>query len=120
MKVLIVDDTPSDRVILKSYLSQLGHEVVEAENGKTALKTIENQRFDLVISDVIMPEKDGIEVLSAVKKDHEGIKIILISGGGHGSAGEYLEVAKVLGADEILSKPFSMDELKSVIERALN
>ena len=86
-------------------------DVEEAANGAIGLQKCKEKRIDLVISDVIMPEKEGLEVIRELKRDYPAIKIIAISGGGHIGPVDYLEMAQKLGAHATLMKPFSHQQL---------
>lgn len=111
MKILLIDD---EKIILKGLSKMLkikGFEVETAENGHIALKKLESLKPDLIITDIIMPEKDGIEVIMGVKQKSPEIKIIAISGGGRINAENHLYIAQNIGADAILTKPFSTAEL---------
>ena len=96
-----------------------GHEVDTAVNGDEALAHASHKNFDLVITDIIMPSKDGIEVIIALRKAQPTAKIIAISGGGRLNAKDYLGIAQKLGAAATLSKPFSGSELVASVERVL-
>lgn len=116
-KVLIVDDEPFILEGLQHSLTDKGFDVTTAENGENALSLLsQSYHPDLVITDIIMPEKDGIEVIWSLKEKYPDVRIIAISGGGRISATDHLKIAKKLGADAILTKPFSTDELMETIE----
>ena len=93
--------------------------MLEAENGREALIHFKPGVTDLVITDLIMPEEDGLKVLMKIREMKPGIKVIAISGGGKAGPGSYLNLAKALGADVIFSKPFSINDLTSKIEDLL-
>ena len=117
MRVLIVDDDEQIRVLLQQMMEWAGFEVLVAENGKIAMQIQSRQPADLVITDLIMPEQEGLETISRLKKDYPGIKIIAISGGGRIGPEAYLPAALELGADLVFSKPFDVQEVvKSVKE----
>ena len=117
MKILVIDDEIYIREGLKQLLDLEGHNTSIASDGKEALRMIDEQNPDLVITDIIMPEKDGVEVICKAKEKHPNIKIIAISGGGRISAHDYLKIAKQLGANSILTKPFSSSDLISEINK---
>ena len=114
-KILIVDDEEMIREGLKTSLENEGYQTETASNGTEVPGIIQSFGPQLIISDIIMPEMDGIEVIIEIKKRFQKIKIIAISGGGRISADNHLNIAKKLGADAILTKPFSMRELKETI-----
>jgi DNA-binding response OmpR family regulator len=97
----------------------MGYDVLEARNGDEALKAFELELIDLMLTDLVMPGKEGLETISALKRKHGGAKIIAMSGGGRGSAKDYLNVAKMLGANRVLLKPFSNDEMEAAINDVL-
>jgi len=110
-KILLVDDDDSFRKMLRLTLTKMGYDVVEARDGKEALVLHHQLSPDLVLTDLIMPEKEGLETIEELRRVYPGIKIIAMSGGGRLSATNYLKVAKLMGADRILAKPFSNDEM---------
>ncbi len=106
--ILIVDDEAAVRSFLRSVLEQEGYEVVEAIDGKRGLQQASARRFDLVVTDLIMPEQEGIETIQALRREMPGIGIIAISGN---IGGPYLKIAASLGADAALAKPIRADLL---------
>jgi CheY-like chemotaxis protein len=115
MRILIVDDEDQMRALLRLMLEPAGHEVLDAANGKVALHLQKTMPADLVITDIIMPEMEGIELIRNIRKVTPHVKIIAISGGGKIDADLCLEIADKLGADRTLLKPFSKSDLLSVI-----
>ena len=116
MKILIVDDDDVVRQLILKILKSENYEVIQAVNGKDALNVLTEQKnIQLVITDLIMPEMEGIETINHVKKEFPHIKILAISGGGKGSPYSYLNIAKRLGADSTLSKPFVKQQLLDAI-----
>ncbi len=118
--ILVVDDEPMVREGLKIALELEGHRTMTASNGIEAIKAMRAQKPHLIITDIIMPDSDGIEVICNVKAKDPDIKIIAISGGGRISASDHLRVAQRLGANGILAKPFTIQELLSEINRVFN
>ena len=100
-------------------LEQGGHQVTVAGNGREGEKRLAQGVFDLVITDVLMPERDGLEFLSAVRRSHPGMRVIAMTGGGHLSAGKYLKIARGLGARSLLEKPFRQEQLLAAVASAL-
>lgn len=119
-KILLIDDEPLIRDGLKQILELKGYTVKTASDGKEAIQYLNNNCPDIVITDIIMPERDGIEVIISVKKKYPEVRIIAISGGGRINAQDHLEIAKQLGVDNTLTKPFSSDELLFIIESYKN
>jgi DNA-binding response OmpR family regulator len=118
-KLLLVDDNQDLLGMQGEFLRMAGHEVETAVNGDEALSLANHGNFDLMITDIIMPSKDGIEVILALRKSHPSAKIIAISGGGRLNAKDYLGIAQKLGAAATLAKPFSGSELVATVERVL-
>ena len=118
--VLIVEDDKELREMLKMSLQRRGFAVQEAENGKEAISHFKPSLTDLVVTDLIMPEEDGLKVVIKLRELKPAIKIIAISGGGKVGPGSYLNLAKALGADAIYSKPFSIKDLIVKIEQLLD
>jgi len=119
-KILVVDDEESIRVLIKEALENDEYEFVEANDGDAALKLVSNNKFDLVITDIVMPKKNGIDLIIGMSKVKSDTPIIAISGGG-GITGrfEYLPIAKLVGAIYIIEKPFEISSLRETIELAL-
>jgi len=118
--VLIVEDEKELREMLKTSLLRRKFTVFEAVNGKDAILHFKPSITDLVITDLIMPEEDGLKVIMKLREIKPDIKIIAISGGGKAGPGSYLKLAKALGADAVFSKPFSVAELIVKIEELVN
>jgi len=117
--ILIVEDDKELREMLKLSLLRRNFTVFEAENGKSAITHFKPLITDLVVTDLIMPEEDGLKVVIKLRELKPSIKIIAISGGGKVGPGSYLNLAKALGADAIYSKPFSINDLITKIEQLL-
>jgi CheY-like chemotaxis protein len=118
-RILLIDDDDSVRTVLLLTLAHYGHTVVEASNGKQGLELFRGGNIDLVITDIVMPEKEGFEVLMKIRKKNPALKIIAISGGGLHNAAHYLHTAKLLGAAKVLAKPFSNEELMTAVNELL-
>ena len=119
-RILIIDDDNQFRVMLRIMLENAGYkDIEEAENGHTGMKLIRNGNFDLVITDIIMPDKEGIEIIMEIKKDFPAMKIIAMSGGGKIGPDSYLVMAKHLGADKALAKPFLQSEIVNAVRELL-
>lgn len=115
--ILVVDDEESVRHLLRQIFESVGYRVQEATNGIEAIEAYNLEPADLVIMDIIMPEKEGIETILELRQMYSNIKIIAISGSGEESP--YLMMAKHLGADYILDKPFSPEELIDTVRKLL-
>ncbi|MBD3287986.1 response regulator [candidate division KSB1 bacterium] len=119
-KILIIDDEKQIRTVMRKLLEKEGHSVIEAENGAEGIDAYCRQPADLVITDIIMPEKEGIETIKEFMNEFPGIKIIATSGGSQLLTPELgLDVAKCLGAVRTLKKPFSSNELIEAVNDVL-
>jgi DNA-binding response OmpR family regulator len=118
--ILIVEDDEELREMLNVSLARRNFSVFEASNGKEAILHFKPSITDVVVTDIIMPEEDGLKVIMRLRELKPSIKIIAISGGGKAGPGSYLNLAKALGADAIFSKPFSINDLIIKIEELLN
>jgi YesN/AraC family two-component response regulator len=119
-RILIIDDDPHILNMLGQTLEREGYEVVRASNGKEGIKINRETPVDLIITDIIMPEKDGIETIFELKKDFPYIKIIAISGGGRIEPEDYLYIAKQLGVHRTFAKPISREDLLKAVRELLN
>ena len=117
--ILLIDDDPLVAFTVERMLQGAGHVIVRAPDGDKGLKLLKESRFDLVITDIIMPVKEGIETIREIREHDAKIPVIAVSGGGHGSGGNYLRMAQALGATEVLAKPFDQDELLAAVDRCL-
>ena len=119
MKILVIDDDEQMRVLLRQVMEWAGHEVVEAADGRDGMLMQRQHGADLVITDLIMPEQEGLETITALRRDYPGLKIIAISGGGRIGPEAYLPAARELGADRVFSKPFDVQELAETVRELL-
>ena len=119
-KILIIEDDDNVRDMLKRLLEGEAYKVIEARNGGEALIILKVETPDLIITDIIMEDVDGLEIIVGLKKDKPNIPIIAISGGGSLGSNAYLSSAKALGADYTFTKPFSFDEIQSTLKKLLN
>ncbi len=121
MRILVIDDESEIRKMLCKMLIDEGYDVVDAANGKEGLQKIkEDPEICLVITDVIMPEHEGIEAIHNIKKEFSQVRILAISGGGKFDPNNYLRIAKLSGADLTMSKPFSPEELLNAVQELEN
>ena len=111
MNILIIDDDTFLRETMCELLKQRKHIVSTAANGSEGLDILKMNSFDLVITDILMPEKDGIEIINEIKMFYPKTKILAMSAGGRISSVDYLNIAKHFGAEGILAKPFSANAL---------
>lgn len=117
--ILVVDDEREARVTIRKILERVGHEITEAAGGEEALRILGERELDICILDILMPDKDGLEVIRRVRKRLPGLKIIAISGGGLQRSSLYLSVAEKTGVAKALAKPFSAEELMAVVRELL-
>lgn len=115
--VLVIEDDEAVRYSLEMVLKSMGHDVGVAANGIEGVALCQKQVFDLVITDLIMPEKDGVETILELKLQMPDLKIIAISGGG--KYVDIMETTYKLGADCALTKPFSVNDLSECVNRVL-
>ena len=118
-RVLVIDDESQIRSMLRLMLERAGDEVEEAPDGMEGIRIYRENPVDLVISDLIMPNKDGIGMMIELKKEFPDIKIIAMSGGGLNKPDGYLEGAKKLGANWTLTKPIDREELLRAVKNTL-
>ena len=116
MLILVVDDEAPPRQRLIELLQTAGHTVVEARTGEEALAELGRQPFDVLITDVVMPEMDGIELLGRVKRAFPALKTIVLSASDYSQDAVFLKMARTLGADAAFKKSVSAEELRLVIE----
>jgi DNA-binding response OmpR family regulator len=117
--ILLVDDDEAFRKAQRLLLVKMGYSVLEARNGKEALRLAEVEPPDVMLTDIVMPEKEGLETIEDFRRLLPDVKIIAMSGGGRGSAIDYLKLAHLMGADHTLPKPFSLDELSVLLAAML-
>jgi DNA-binding NtrC family response regulator len=118
-KILLVDDDAQLREMLREILELAGHQVRGAKDGRVALALYRAERADLVLTDLVMPEKEGLETIRELLRHDPRATVIAMSGGGHSTADLNLTMAEKLGARDTLPKPFSREELLAAVERAL-
>ncbi len=118
-RILVVDDDLQVRKFISSVLTRAGHDILGAGDGHEGLALYREEAPDLVVIDIIMPEKEGIETIIELKRLNPGVRIIAISGGGRVGPEGYLMTARGLGAMETLQKPFTMEELVQSVDRVL-
>ncbi|RMD65369.1 MAG: response regulator [Alphaproteobacteria bacterium] len=118
-RILLIDDETDLRTTVRMMLEQAGYEVVEADNGLEGLRQFEATAPDIVITDLIMPDMEGIETIRKMKSLAPATPIIAMSGGGRARRVDFLKAAKVLGASRTLPKPFRRHELLAAVQACL-
>ena len=115
-QVLVIDDEPAVRGLLRQILTGAGYVVLEAGDGKLGMSQIEREPVDLVITDLVMPEQEGLETVQRLRAERPGLPVIAISGAFGGS---FLKSARRFGATATLAKPIDPEELLRVVREAL-
>ncbi len=119
LNILFVDDDHALAASFAELLGEQGHQATVAGNGVQAIEQLRQASFDLVITDILMPDKEGIELIMEIMKDFPGLPIIAISGGGRIGADNYLDMAVKLGCHAGLRKPFTSEQLFAAINAAM-
>jgi CheY-like chemotaxis protein len=117
--ILLIDDDDEFRSMLVESLGQANYEVSEARDGREGIRSYRNHPCDLIITDLIMPEKEGLETIKELRRNYPGVKIIAISGGSRHGPFDYLKMARLFGARQVLAKPFSRQEMLAAITQVL-
>ncbi|MBF0126189.1 MAG: response regulator [Magnetococcales bacterium] len=119
-RILVIDDDVSIRVLLREILEEEGHAVEEASDGRAGLRQFRKSTPDLVMTDILMPEKDGVELIMELKELSARVPILAMSGGGRGlDAAFNLRMAQDFGANRLLVKPFTRNQALEMIQEAL-
>jgi CheY-like chemotaxis protein len=115
-RILVVDDEPQIRSMLRDSLTRAGFDVSEASDGKEAIETLRKELFDVVIADILMPEKDGLEVIMYLQRERPLTKCVAISAP---SNRVFLQSAQLLGATRVIEKPFTPADIEAAVREAL-
>ncbi len=118
-QILVIDDEQQVRTLLKKIVEKQGYGVLLASDGKEGMDILKEHPVSLVITDIIMPEKEGLEIITEIKQQYNDIKIIAISGGSRIHPGTYLNAAEKLGADRTFEKPFEKETLLTAIKQLI-
>ena len=118
-RILVIEDDLQMRAVLRQMLERAGYDVEEASNGRVGVSIHRDNPADLVITDLIMPDQEGLETIRELTRDFSDIKIIVISGGGNKVSGPFLSIALELGAHRAFGKPFEMKELLDSVRELL-
>jgi len=118
-RILIIDDDAYIRELFQALLEKNGYETQTAQDGQVGTTLFYKKPFDLVICDLVMPEKEGIETIRGFRRDFPDLKIIAISGGGREKPDGYLQMAGMLGANRVFKKPIDIDELLECVRELL-
>lgn len=117
--VLIIDDDAAIRSMMSQILSSAGYQVSPAADGKAGINLYRENPTDLIITDLVMPEKDGIELIMELRREFPQAKIMAMSGGSQYGNMDYLKTAKILGAIRVLDKPFEIDTLLQIVNELI-
>ena len=117
-RILIVDDNEDNRLTMAKLLELGGHDVAVAGDGDQALRSQKNSPFDILITDIFMPDKDGVETIREFHQKYPQTRIIAMSGGGSFTV-DYLSLSLEIGADKVLKKPFSAEDLERSVAEVL-
>ncbi len=118
--IMVVDDDDSILRLISEIMKKEGYEVIQAEDGEQAFALFQRQPCDLMITDLLMPNKEGLELIQELKGLKPSLKIIAYSGGGQLEPDDYLDFARGVGADRVFSKPISVFELKRAVAKLLS
>jgi DNA-binding response OmpR family regulator len=119
-RILVLDDELSILLMLKKMLEKAGHVVDTALNGKEGMELFDKNKPDLLITDIIMPEREGLETIFELRRNYPDLKIIAISGGGRIGPSGYLPGAKLLGANLVFQKPLAPREFLAAVTDLLS
>lgn len=117
--ILVIDDDKLMCMALAKILTSAGYNVSQAHDGYEGLRLYRSQHFDLIITDLIMPDKEGIQIIRELRKENNKVRIIAMSAGGRGGATDYLKWARLMGAKQCLNKPIKRDELLKAVATVL-
>jgi len=119
-RVLVIDDDPTIRSLAAGLLESRGHSLVQAVDGRAGIALFSKENFDLVVTDIVMPEQEGIETITAIRRVNRSVPILAISGSSTiGGSGDYLRAAAALGASATLQKPFGPEDFLDAVEKLL-
>ena len=117
--ILVVDDDVQLRQLVQLTLQSAGYKVACAPDGRVAIRAMADGSYDLVITDLLMPERDGLELIEEVRRRYSNVRIIAMSGGGRIAPEEYLQIAKGLGANDVICKPFFPSQLLTKVGKVM-
>jgi CheY-like chemotaxis protein len=119
-KILLIDDDAAFRMLVSLWLTRAGHEVVIASNGRQGVQLASEQSFDMIVTDIVMPDQEGIETIMTLRRDGKHMPILAMSGGGALDNSFYLRSAQALGANDTIAKPFTSSDLLGKVSRLLD
>jgi len=110
-RILVVDDEEDIRDVSRLLLEKSGYDAARFDCGQAALDAMEKERFDIVLTDMLMPEMDGVELITEIRRRDPEQAILAMSGGGHAPKESYLQIAKLYGVQGVIAKPFNREKL---------
>lgn len=119
-KILLIDDDAAFRMLVSLWLSRAGHDVVVASNGRQGVQIAGEQPFDIIVTDIVMPDQEGIETIMMLRRGGMNMPILAMSGGGTLDNTFYLRSAQALGANDTIAKPFTSTDLIGKISHLLS
>jgi DNA-binding response OmpR family regulator len=119
-QILVIEDDNSVRELLQQTLSKAGYDVIAAPNGAEGLDLFRDNKPDLVITDIVMPQKEGLQTIIELRQEAPDVRVIAMSAGGRYSNTDYLKLAKKFGARGTITKPFMREEMLNIVREALS
>ena len=114
-RVLVIDDDPQIGPLLARVLARAGHEARAVSDGREGLRELNQWPVQVVVTDILMPDMDGLEIIMAIRREHPEVRIVAMSGGGHVASQDYVGIARTLGAHRTLQKPFTNADLLAAV-----
>jgi DNA-binding NtrC family response regulator len=118
-RILVVDDTEELLHLIERYLTEKGFSVLTSTTAEGALKILRREKIDLVLTDIILPDREGIDLITEISKVYPKVKTVVMTGGGAVGSSTYLETARLMGVDGTLEKPFALGALVRLMDKIL-
>ncbi|MCK5574360.1 MAG: response regulator [Sphingomonadales bacterium] len=119
-KALLIDDNPSILNLMRDILIDSGMDVYTAKDGEEGSRMLNELEPDILVTDIFMPNRDGLELLREIRNTHKSLKVMVITGNGNDYSADYLQMSKYLGADALMHKPFDLDKFSRSVNELLN
>lgn len=120
IRIMVVDDDEAFRQTVCELLAEGDFEILSAESGTQLFTVLKKQSVDIVLTDIVMPDEDGLEIVRKIKKMNPAPKIVAMSGGGRIAATDYLEIARLMGVSATIQKPFKQQELVGLLQQVFS
>lgn len=120
IRIMVVDDDEAFRQTVCELLAEGDFEILSAESGTQLFTVLKKQSVDIVLTDIVMPDEDGLEIVRKIKKMNPAPKIVAMSGGGRIAATDYLEIARLMGVSATIRKPFKQQELVGLLQQVFS